>query len=116
MWIRNVFLLLILCSALTCAQSLHGVGSTFPYPLYSEWFKTYERANPGVKLHYKPTGTASGVRDFIDGKADFAATETPLTADQLQVAKQKLGATFCKFPRCSAPWCRFTGSMAWTPS
>jgi phosphate transport system substrate-binding protein len=95
---RAVLILVsVFCGGLR-AQTLHGVGSTFPYALFSEWFKSYRHLNPTVKMHYKPTGSASGIDQFIGGKADFAATDTPLRDDQLQAARQKLGADILQIP------------------
>jgi phosphate transport system substrate-binding protein len=98
MLIRNILISVIVSSAFACAQTVHGVGSTFVQPLYSEWFNTYKKVNPAVKLRYKPTGFATGVSEFIDGKADFAALETPLTKGQMKVARQKLGSEILQIP------------------
>jgi phosphate transport system substrate-binding protein len=98
MRIRNFVFLLILSAGLAPAQTLRGSGSTFPYPLYSQWFRVYERSNPAVRLHYKANGSANGISEFIEGKADFVATETPLTEDQLRAARQKLGGDILQIP------------------
>lgn len=80
------------------AQVLHGVGSTAQYPLFSEWSKSYKHADPAVHLHYTPTGSARGIQEFLDGKADFVATDELLTEDQMKVAGQKLGADVLRVP------------------
>jgi phosphate transport system substrate-binding protein len=98
MQLGNTLILLLLFSGLASPQTLHGVGSAFPTPLYSQWFRTYEKANPKVKLHFKPAGSAAGISELIDGKADFAATETPLTDDQRKAAQQKLGSEILQIP------------------
>src|SRR5689334_3808533 len=98
MLIRNVLISLIVSSTFAFGQTMHGVGSTLVQPLYSEWFKAYNKVNPAVRFHYKPTGFAGGISDFIDGKADFAATETPLTENEMKVARQKFGSEILHIP------------------
>jgi phosphate transport system substrate-binding protein len=95
---RIAFLAAFVFSALLHAQVLHGVGSTSQYPLFSEWSKSYKKVNAAVHLHYTPTGSARGVEEFLEGKADFVATDEALTDQQLQSAKQKLGADILQVP------------------
>ena len=80
------------------AQILQGVGSTSQYPLFSEWSRSYRKVNPAVKLHFTPTGSSRGIEKFLEGKADFFATQTPLTDQRLQSAKQKFGADILQIP------------------
>jgi phosphate transport system substrate-binding protein len=56
------------------------------------------RSNHAVKLHYQSTGSDLGISLLAEGKADFAATERPLTDDQLRTARQKLGADVLQVP------------------
>ncbi|MBV8553198.1 MAG: phosphate ABC transporter substrate-binding protein PstS [Acidobacteriaceae bacterium] len=95
---RAVRILVIVSSGILHAQTLHGVGSSSPYSLFSEWFKDYGKVNPAVKMHYKPTGSAHGIDQFIEGRADFAVTDAPLTNDQREMARQKLGADVLQIP------------------
>jgi phosphate transport system substrate-binding protein len=95
---RIAFISTFAFSVLLQGQVLHGAGSTTQYPLFSEWSKSYKKVNPTVHLHYTPTGSARGVEEFLDGKADFVATDAPLTDQQLQSAKQKLGADILQIP------------------
>jgi phosphate transport system substrate-binding protein len=87
-----------LSSALVHAQVLQGVGSTAQYPLFSQWSRNYKTVNSAVKLHYTPTGSAKGIERFLEGKADFVATDTMLTDEQLKMARQKLGADILQVP------------------
>ncbi|MBV8071186.1 MAG: phosphate ABC transporter substrate-binding protein PstS [Acidobacteriaceae bacterium] len=96
--IRAVLILVILSSGILRGQTLHGVGSSFPYALFAEWFKDYHKVNSSVKLHYRTTGSGNGVDQFLAGKADFVATDTPLTNDQMSMARQKLGADILQIP------------------
>jgi phosphate transport system substrate-binding protein len=95
---RIAFISAFVFSALLRAQVLHGVGSTSEYSLFAEWFKHYKSVNPAVKLHYSPTGSSRGVEEFLEGKADFVATGEVLTEQQLQSARQRLGADVLQIP------------------
>lgn len=80
------------------AQSLNGAGSTFPNPIYQKWFADYRKANPGVKINYQAIGSGSGIQKLIDGGVDFAATDEPMTDEQLRAAKEKRGTEILHFP------------------
>jgi phosphate transport system substrate-binding protein len=95
---RIAFISAFAFSAVLHAQVLHGVGSTSQYPLFSEWSKNYKKVNSAVKLHYTPTGSAKGIEKFLEGKADFVATDKALTDQQLQSARQSLGADILQIP------------------
>jgi phosphate transport system substrate-binding protein len=60
--------LAVCCSGLACSDSnpkqrsavgalqLHGVGATFPAPLYKKWLEEYQKQHPDVQLSYKAIG------------------------------------------------------------
>lgn len=58
---------------------LTGSGASFPFPLYSTWFKTFSRANRGVIVDYQAKGSGSGIRDFINETVDFGASDAAMT-------------------------------------
>jgi phosphate transport system substrate-binding protein len=95
---RAALISVCLSSALLHSQVLRGVGSTAQYPLFSQWSQSYKRVNSAVKLHYTPTGSSKGIEQFLDGKADFVATDKPLTDEQLKAARQKLGGDILQVP------------------
>jgi ABC-type phosphate transport system substrate-binding protein len=67
---------------------------------YSKGGKTRTQRTKGTDANGKPTspGSASGISEFIEGKADFATTETPLTEEQLRAAAQKRGGDVLQIP------------------
>jgi phosphate transport system substrate-binding protein len=93
-----LFLFLIILVPSSLSQTLHGAGSTFPYPLYSKWFESYRKLHPSVKIHYWPVGSDAGIEDLIEGKVDFAASDTAMSAEQLKMAKAKLGTDILQIP------------------
>lgn len=72
------------------AQQLNGAGASFPNPIYSRWFTEYARSHPGVQINYQPAGSGAGIRQASLGIVDFGATDTPMTDQQMQVARVKL--------------------------
>lgn len=71
--------------ALALAQSVTGVGSSFPRELYLRWARIYAR-DRGVSIDYTALGTSAGIRRITSGEADFAASNRPLPDRQLQEA------------------------------
>src|SRR5262245_27976052 len=71
--------------AWTAAQALqiNGAGATFPYALYSAWFAEYGKVRPDVQINYLSVGSGAGIQQLIDEIVFFAATDTPMTDDEL---------------------------------
>lgn len=64
---------------------LTGAGATFPYPLYARWFNEYA-VQSNVRINYRSVGSASGIAELITGRADFGATDVPMTDEELAAA------------------------------
>jgi len=62
-------------------------GSTFAYPVVSKWAEKYY-TNTQVQINYQATGSGAGIRQIQERIVDFAATDTPLTTNDL--AKNQL--------------------------
>jgi phosphate transport system substrate-binding protein len=66
-----------LASAAALAQAtINGAGATFPAPFYQSAFASL--ASTGVKVNYQSVGSGAGVRQFLAGTVDFAATDEPI--------------------------------------
>ena len=65
------------------SRRITGAGASFPFPLYSNWFKTFSRARPGVRIDYQSKGSGAGVRDFLNRTVDFAASDAAMTDAEL---------------------------------
>ncbi len=72
------------------SQLINGAGASFPYPLYSMWFKTYNQKFPDVKINYQSIGSGGGVRQVVTGTIDFGATDSPMKDEELKAAKSKI--------------------------
>ena len=62
---------------------LTGTGASFPYPIYAKWFYAYRQQHPNVLINYQSIGSGGGIRQLLAGTVDFAATDIPLTSDQM---------------------------------
>ena len=60
-----------------------GAGSTFVTPILSKWAADY-RAKAGQAVSYQSIGSGGGITQIKARNVDFAATEMPLTPDELR--------------------------------
>ena len=59
--------------------ALNAAGATFPAPLYQRWFGDYAAAT-GNRVNYQSVGSGAGIKQFIAGTVDFAASDEPIKA------------------------------------
>jgi len=80
----------IACIAPASAQDLRltGSGASFPFPLYSAWFKDFSKQTPGVTVDYQAKGSGAGIQDFINNTVDFAASDAAMTDEEIAKVKQ----------------------------
>jgi phosphate transport system substrate-binding protein len=64
------------------AQSLTGAGATFPNPIYSKWFDSFNKKT-GVQINYQSIGSGGGIKQYTEGTVDFGATDGPMNVDQM---------------------------------
>jgi len=67
-----------------------GAGSTAIGPLLAAWIDEYNRVHAGIRISYRATGSASGVRQLVNGTIAFAATDGPVPDDQLALADGRI--------------------------
>jgi phosphate transport system substrate-binding protein len=63
------------------SKSLVGAGSSFVYPLVSQWIPDLAKKQD-VAVTYGPIGSGAGIGQIINRTIDFGASDAPLTADQ----------------------------------
>jgi phosphate transport system substrate-binding protein len=61
---------------------INGAGATFPLPLIDTWREKFQVINPSVTINFQPIGSGGGVKQFIEKKIDFGATDAPLTQEE----------------------------------
>lgn len=93
---RAVAALLVACMSVPAlAQSIQGSGSTFAYPIVAKWSQAYlyARADGGdfvpndAGVDYEPIGSLGGFLRLNQPEIDFAATETPVSPEELERRK-----------------------------
>ncbi len=67
---------------------LTGSGASFPFPLYSAWFKDFSKQTAGVTVDYQAKGSGAGIQDFINNTVDFAASDAAMTDEEIAKVKQ----------------------------
>lgn len=91
--------LLFLVMPVPCtAAQVTGAGSTFAFPIYSQWFATYRKLHPDVQINYQAIGSGLGIRYVIEGKVDFGASDGPMNDEQIAEFKEKRGCNPLHFP------------------
>ncbi len=62
---------------------LIGSGATFPFPIYSAWFKDFSKSSGGITVDYQGKGSGAGIQDFINKTVDFAGSDSAMTDEQI---------------------------------
>lgn len=79
----------------SAVNNLSGAGATFPYPLYSKMFDTYNGVT-GVRVNYNSIGSGGGIKALTDKTVDFGASDAFLTDDE----ETAMGAPVLHIPTC----------------
>ena len=89
--------LVAICSALglltfienSSAQDLRliGSGATFPFPIYSAWFKQFSKDTSGATVDYQAKGSGAGIQDLINRTVDFAGSDAAMTDEEIAKVK-----------------------------
>ena len=66
--------------------AINGAGATFPYPVYVNWAKDYEKAT-GVKVNYQGIGSGGGIRQVTERTVDFGGSDKMLSPEELDKRK-----------------------------
>jgi len=91
MYWRTLFAALAIVAAITvspgkvAAQNvkLIGSGASFPFPIYSAWFKDFSKKNNGVTVDYQAKGSGAGIQDFTNRTVDFAGSDAAMTDQEI---------------------------------
>src|SRR5512140_3283498 len=75
-------------SAFAQELKLIGSGASFPAPIYAAWFKDFSKKTPGVTIDYQAKGSGAGIKDFINGTVDFAASDAAMKDEEIAQVKQ----------------------------
>jgi phosphate transport system substrate-binding protein len=61
-----------------------GAGSTFVYPLMSQWISNFHQSHPNVQINYQSIGSGGGIQQLKKGLVDFGASDAALDDTQLK--------------------------------
>ena len=87
--LRAAVFVLGVAASVACAPAmaqevrLIGSGASFPFPIYSAWFKQFSKETPGVTVDYQAKGSGAGIQDFINRTVDFAASDAAMTDEEI---------------------------------
>lgn len=73
----------------TGKNALTAEGSTSQQNAIALFNQAWGKSCPGKNLSYNPTGSAAGRDQFIAGHVDFAGSDSPLSADQVEAAAKR---------------------------
>src|SRR5215471_20103724 len=67
------------------AQDLRliGSGASFPFPIYSAWFKQFSKETRGVTADNQAKGSGAGIQDLINRTVDFAGSDAAMTDEEI---------------------------------
>jgi phosphate transport system substrate-binding protein len=74
---------------------MSGAGATFPLPLYTKMFDTYN-ATAGVRVNYQGIGSGGGIKALTDKTVDFGASDAFLSVAETTA----MGAPVLHIPTC----------------
>jgi phosphate transport system substrate-binding protein len=66
---------------------LTGSGASFPFPIYSAWFKDFSKQNDGITIDYQAKGSGAGIQDFINKTVAFAASDAAMSEEEMAQVK-----------------------------
>jgi phosphate ABC transporter phosphate-binding protein len=72
------------------ATRLNGAGSSFVYPMMTDWAKVY-RTEKGIEINYQSKGSSTGIEQMTEKAIDFGCSDAPMNAEQLKRAEAKGG-------------------------
>lgn len=83
-FLLTITAILILTPLTGFAQtSLNGSGASFPYQIYSLWFMLTNQLHKDVHVEYLAKGSGGGIKDFIDHRVDFAASDAAMNEKEI---------------------------------
>ncbi len=68
-------------------ERLVGSGASFPFPIYTTWFKAFSEQNSDATIDYQSKGSGAGIQDFINRTVDFAASDAGMTDEEIKQVK-----------------------------
>ena len=80
-------------AARAAGVTITGAGSSFAYPIYSQWAYQYQKLT-GMRLNYQSIGSGGGIRQIKAKTVNFGASDAPLKSAELDASG------LIQFPTC----------------
>lgn len=77
-----------LVSSTFAEVKLQGSGASFPFPIYSKWFKDFSKETSGVRVDYQSKGSGAGIQDFTNEVVDFAGSDAAMSDEEIGKVKK----------------------------
>ncbi|MGO1591955.1 MAG: phosphate ABC transporter substrate-binding protein PstS [Ancrocorticia sp.] len=71
--------------------TINGSGASSQQNAQQAWRDNFSSVEPGITVNYEATGSGTGREQFIGGQVSFAGSDAPLSADELETAKNVCG-------------------------
>jgi phosphate transport system substrate-binding protein len=86
-FLAAAWLALSVSSAAFAEVKLQGSGASFPFPIYSKWFKDFSRQADDVRVDYQSKGSGAGIQDFTNEVVDFAGSDAAMSDEEIGKVK-----------------------------
>lgn len=89
--LKGCMALLFFATVLTATNAsaevrLNGSGASFPFPLYSMWFKDFSQNSDDIRVDYQAKGSGAGIQDFTNQVVDFAGSDAAMSDEEIEKA------------------------------
>ncbi len=90
-FIKGCMVFLFFATVLTTTNAnaevrLNGSGASFPFPIYSMWFKDFSQNNDDIRVDYQAKGSGAGIQDFTNQVVDFAGSDAAMSDEEIEKA------------------------------
>ncbi len=72
-----------LATSATVKTAIGSAGSTFIAPIMKSWISAYQQSHPATLINYRAIGSGAGLEEFSKGLTELAASDAPLSDDQI---------------------------------
>jgi phosphate transport system substrate-binding protein len=81
--------------------AIGAAGSTFASPIMARWISRYQASHPATQINYRPIGSAAGLNELKQGTLEIAASDEPLSDEQLK----NMSSPVLQVPVAAGPVC-----------
>ncbi|WP_250444580.1 phosphate ABC transporter substrate-binding protein PstS [Actinotalea sp. C106] len=83
--------------------TLAGAGASSQEAAMNAWIAGFQTINEDLTIAYDPVGSGGGRTQFVEGGVDFAGTDAPLDAEELDLAADRCAGEVAELPLYVSP-------------